>query len=135
MASREGIREFVRSTYATRAQGDVEGVLAAFTDDAIFEFNGRGVGLPNLAGAILGKTALRPVMQGLIHDFRLTDWRDVSLIVDGDQVALHWRATATTPAGKSAEFDVFDLMTLREGKIASLRQSTDTAMIVSLIGS
>jgi ketosteroid isomerase-like protein len=135
MTSREVIEDLVRSTYAARVQGDVEGVLAAFTDDAIFEFNGRGIGLPNMAGPIEGKTALRPVMQGLVHDFRLSDWREVSLIVEGEQLALHWRATAATPAGKSAEFDVFDLMTMREGKIASLRQSTDTAMIVSLIGS
>jgi ketosteroid isomerase-like protein len=72
-------------------------------------------------------------MQGLIDNFRFSNWRQVSLIVDGEEVAHHWRATVATPAGKSAEFDVFDLMTIREGKIAIFRQSTDTAMIVALV--
>ncbi|HEY4927069.1 MAG TPA: nuclear transport factor 2 family protein [Roseiarcus sp.] len=134
MTNRDVIGELVRSVYAARVRGDVEGTLAGFTDDVIFEINGRGIGQPNLGGPIEGKAALRPVMQGLIHDFRFSNWRQVSLIVDGDEVAHHWRATVATPAGKSAEFDVFDFMTIREGKIATFRQSTDTAMIVALVG-
>ena len=133
MTNRAAIEDLVGSVYAARVRGDVEGTLAGFANDVIFEFNGRGIGQPNLGGPIEGKTALRPVMQGLIDNFRFSNWRQVSLMVDGEQVAHHWRATVATPAGKSADFDVFDLMTIREGKIATFHQSTDTAMVVALV--
>jgi ketosteroid isomerase-like protein len=134
MTNRDVIGELIRSLYAARVRGDVEETLAVFTNDVIFEFNGRGIRRPDMAGPVEGKTALRPVMQGLIDAFRFSNWRQVSLIVDGERVAHHWRATVATPAGKSADFDVFDLITIREGKIASLHQSTDTATVVALLG-
>ena len=34
------IRKVVRSTYEARVRGDLEGTLAAFADDVVFEFNG-----------------------------------------------------------------------------------------------
>jgi ketosteroid isomerase-like protein len=57
----------------------------------------------------------------------------ISLLVDREQALLHWRALVTVTAiGQAAEFDVFDLVTFRDGKIAAFHQSTDTAMIVSM---
>jgi ketosteroid isomerase-like protein len=50
MTNRDVIGELVRSVYAARVRGDVEGTLAGFTNDVIFEFNGRGIGQPNLGG-------------------------------------------------------------------------------------
>ena len=70
MTSRSTIEETLRSTYSARVRGDLEGTMAAFTDDVVFEFNGRGTGLSSLASAVEGKAALRPVMQNLIEHFR-----------------------------------------------------------------
>ena len=73
-------------------------------------------------------------MQQLIDNFRFGDWKEIALLVDGDRAFLHWRAMVTSPvSGKSAEFDVFDLVTIRDGKIIALHQSTDTAMVMSLV--
>jgi ketosteroid isomerase-like protein len=58
--------------------------MAAFADDVVYEFNGRGTGVPGLSSPVHGKSALRPVMQELIQNFRFSDWRVVSLLVDGD---------------------------------------------------
>jgi ketosteroid isomerase-like protein len=72
-------------------------------------------------------------MRELVKNFHFSDWHAISLLVDGEQALLHWRALVTFAAnGKAAEFDVFDLMTFRDGKIATLHQTTDTAMIVTM---
>jgi ketosteroid isomerase-like protein len=111
----------------------VEGALAAFAEDVYFEINGRGTGMPTLASPVQGKAALRPVMQQLVENFRFSDWRMISLLVDGEQAMHHWRALVTiTPTGKAAKFDVFDVVTFRDGKYAEFRPSTDTAMIMSM---
>lgn len=128
------IEDVLRSTYAGRVRGDVEATLAGFADDVIFEFNGRGTGRPDLGAPVVTKTALRPVMKGLIDDFRFSDWKEVALLIDGERALLHWRANVTFAGnGKSAVFDVFDSVTFRDGKIAIFRQSTDTAMVVAMV--
>jgi ketosteroid isomerase-like protein len=133
MTSKSSIEELLRSTYAARVRGDLDGTMAAFADDVVYEFNGRGTGVPSLSSQVHGKAALRPVMQELIHNFRFSDWRLVSLLVDGDQASLHWRALVTFPhGGKSAEFNVFDLITFRNGKFVKFHQSTDTALVVAM---
>jgi ketosteroid isomerase-like protein len=131
--TKDQIKAIVRSAYQSRIRGDLEGTLAGFADDAVFEFNGRGTGLPGMTAPVVGIAALRPVMQGLIAAFRFTDWEEVSLIVDGDEAVLYWRATVTAPNGRSARFDVVDLMTFRDGKIKTLHQHTDTAAVVSVV--
>jgi ketosteroid isomerase-like protein len=126
-------KDSLMSTYEARARDDLEGTLAAFADDVVFEINGRGTGVPSLASPIRGKDALRPVMRELIESYKLSNWRAVSFLADGNKAALHWRALVTFPnSGKSAEFDVFDLITFREGKISTFHQGTDTAMIVAM---
>ena len=136
MTSKLSIQETLMSTYAARVRGDLDGTLAAFTDDTIFEFNGRGTGVQSLSEPVHGKAALRPVMRELIENYRFGDWRVISLIVDGEQALLHWRALVTVTAnGKAAEFDVLDEMKFRDGKIATFHQSTDTAAIMAMIAS
>jgi ketosteroid isomerase-like protein len=133
MTSAALYKDSLMSTYAARVRDDLEGTLAAFADDVAFEFNGRGVGVSSLASPIHGKDALRPAMREFIESFKFSDWRAVSFLADGDKAALHWRATVTFPAsGKSAEFDVFDFMTFRDGKISAFHQTTDTALLMAM---
>ena len=123
------------STYKARVRGDLEGTVANFADDAVFDFNGQGVGLPNMGTAVRGKPAIRLLMTEFIDAFRMSDWEEVSLVVEGDKAALHWRGTVTfTQNGRSEKFDVFDLLTFRDGKIVYFRQSTDTAKIREMLG-
>jgi len=108
--------------------------LAAFADDVVFEFNGRGTGLPSMSAEVQGKEALRPILKEFIDNFRFSDWQEVSLVVEGDKAALHWRANVTfTRNGRSARFDVFDFITLRDGKFVDFRQATDTARVQAMI--
>jgi len=134
MTSAETMRKAVRSTYEARVRGDLEGTMALFADDVVFEFNGEGVGLPNMASASRGKPAVRQLMTEFIDNFSFSDWEEVSFVVEGDRAALHWRATVTfTRNGRSDKFDVFDFLTFRNGKIVYFRQATDTAKIRSML--
>jgi ketosteroid isomerase-like protein len=134
MTSAASMKDILLSTYQARVSGDVEGTLAAFADDVEFVFNARDTGSAALDSPVKGKAALRPVMQSLIDNFHITDWKAISLLAEGDKASLHWRALVTfTSSGKAAEFDVFDLVTFREGKFAVFRQSTDTAKIKALL--
>src|SRR5271156_6115287 len=80
MTSAASCKESLMSTYAARVRGDLEGTLAAFANDVVFEFNGRGVGAPSLASPIHGKDALRPVMREFIESFKFSDWRAGSFL-------------------------------------------------------
>ena len=95
MTDANTIREAIRSTYRARVRGDLEGTVALFADDAVFDFNGQGVGLPNMGTAVRGKPAIRLLMAEFIDAFRMSDWEEVSLVVEGDKAALHWSGTVT----------------------------------------
>jgi ketosteroid isomerase-like protein len=133
MTDRSTIEDSIRSAYAARIRGDLDGVMAVFAPDAVFEFNGRGTGLQALSTPCCGTEVLRGTIQALIDTFRIDDWKEISLLVDGEKALLHWKGRVTnTTTGKADVFDVFDSLTFRDGKIENFQQSTDTALIMSL---
>jgi ketosteroid isomerase-like protein len=134
MASSEEMKRRIRDLYAARVAGRLDATLADFSDDVTFDFNGVGAGFPGLAGAVKGKANVAATIEGLIETFRFEDWRERSLIVEGDHAALHWSGRVVfTPTGASDTFDVVDLFTFKDGKIVELRQSTDTAKVKALV--
>jgi ketosteroid isomerase-like protein len=135
MTDRETIRQIVRSTYEARSRGDFDGTMAAFADDVVFEFYGEGTGLPSMTGEARGKAAaVERIIKELIDNFRFSDWQEVSFVVEGNKAALHWRANITFPQnGRTETFDVFDFLTIRDGKIIELRQGSDTAKIRAML--
>jgi ketosteroid isomerase-like protein len=127
------MEQTVRSLYAARVRGDLDGTVRDLADDAVFSLNGRGTGVPAMSQDCCGKPAIREAVGQLIAAWRFDDWKETSLLVDGDKMALHWTARITfVPTGKSASMDVVDVISFRDGKIVEFRQSTDTAMVMSL---
>lgn len=127
------IKQAIRAIYAARVAGNLDGIMAGFADDAVFQFNSDGADLPGGKHTVSGTANIRPLMAGMIDNFRFTNWKEISLIAEGDQAALHWQADVDfAHAGRSARFDVFDFMTFRDGKIVRFRESTDTAKMKSL---
>ena len=134
MTDSETIRKIVRSTYEARSRGDLDETMASFADDVVFEFYGQGTDLPSMASEARGKAAVQRIIKELIDNFRLSDWQEVSLVVEGSKAALHWRANVTfTQNGRSEKFDVFDFLTFRDGKIVDFRQGTDTAKVRAML--
>jgi len=131
MASRSEIEATLKSAYAARKAGDLNGTMNYFADDVVFGLNARSV--PALADAAVGKAAATQAMGELIATWRFDDWQMVPLVIEGDIAVLHSKVRVTcVPTKKTAEVDLVDHITLRDGKIAKFYQSTDTAQILAL---
>jgi ketosteroid isomerase-like protein len=133
MTSRSEIEATLKTVYTARSAGDLEEAIKYFTDDSVFGLNARGTGVPALANAAVGKAAVKQALRDLIDNWRFDTWQLVSLVVDGDKVALHSKARVTcVPTKKSGDFELVDHITFRDGKIARFYQSTDTAQVMAL---
>lgn len=89
--------------------------------------------MPALSEATKGKAAVRAVAGDLIATWRFSDWRECSLVIEGERAAIHWKAQVTfLPNGKSETFDFFDHIAFRDGKIVAIRQNTDTAQAIAM---
>ena len=98
----KNMKDLIRSAYAARVRGDLEGALAPFSEDAVFLFNAEGVGSPGFGVPAKGKAAIRLAFGELIRNFRFSDWQELALIAEKEKAALHWRATVTfVPNGRS----------------------------------
>src|ERR1044072_7208132 len=85
MTSRADIEKTVRSVYAARVSGNLDGVMTGIADNSRFALNGRGTGVPALAAASKGKADIRKVMKDLIDTWRFDEWKELSLLVDGEK--------------------------------------------------
>jgi ketosteroid isomerase-like protein len=133
MTSRTQIEDTIRDLWVARLQGDLEGTLKGVAEGAVFSLNARGTGEKSMSERSTGKAAIRPVLRQLIETWRFDDWKQISLLIDGEKALLHWTARVTcVPTGKSENFDVFDLIKFQDDKIVDYHQSTDTALMMSL---
>jgi len=111
----------------------LEGTLKGVAEGAVFSLNARGTGEKSMSERSTGKAAIRPVLRQLIENWRFDDWKQISLLIDGEKALLHWTARVTcVPTGKFENFDVFDLIKFQDDKIVDYHQSTDTALLMSL---
>ncbi len=121
MTAEAEMKAAIRSGYAARLAGDVPKMLSFFTEDAEFAFNVEGLNLSADGAPVRGRTALEAIFTALVEAFQLEDWKEISLIADGDRAVLHWRANVKSiKTGVSGVFDVVDLITFRDGLFASL---------------
>ena len=131
MTSRAQIEDTIRSLWAARVRGDLEGTLKDVAENAAFSVNARGTGEASLSGRTTGKAAIRPVLRQLIETWRFDDWKQVSLLIDGEKALLHWTARVTcVPTGKSENFDVFDLITFQDDKIVDCSTAAEAARLL-----
>jgi ketosteroid isomerase-like protein len=133
MSNRADMERTIRDLWSARLKGDLEGTTRGLTEDAVFGINGRGTGVAAMSTPCCGMAEVKPVLQGLIDNFTFDDWKQLDLLIDGETAFLHWTARVTCKAtGKSDDFEVFDLIRFRDGKIVEYRQCTDTALLVSV---
>ena len=133
MTPRDEIEAVLRDLYAARVRGDVDGVMKHFAADATYRMHSRGTGTVALRNASRSPEEIRLVIGALIQAYKFSDWRLVSLIVEGERAALHWRSRVMLLAtGKAEEFDGFDTLAFRDGKIVECHQAFDTALVLTL---
>ena len=93
---------------------DLDGIMAHFTDDAVFE-SPRG---PNPYGTrFSGREAVREAFAGRLSGIPDVRYRDDDHFVDGDRGASEWTLSGTTTDGQRIEVRGCDLWTFRDGKV------------------
>jgi ketosteroid isomerase-like protein len=93
---------------------DIDGILAHFADDAVFEAP-RG---PDPWGQrVEGSDAIRGAFAARFSGIPDARYTQDSHFVDGDRGASEWTLSGTTTAGQSIEVRGCDLWTLRDGKV------------------
>jgi ketosteroid isomerase-like protein len=133
MASREAIIDTIYRVYDARAKGDIEGVMAAFHPDAVFELKGEKDVLV-VAGAVQGHQNVRTAILGLIEAFTFLERDIVDAIVEDDRASIHSRLKIKFVPGNTVfTSDVLDKFRFQDGKIIELVEFADTALIKSLL--
>ena len=133
MNDRAAIEAMLREAYAARVRGDVEATVRHFADDAVFALAGAADASP-VAMRCTDCESLRGAMAGLIAAFEFKDHQILSLIVEGQQAAAHTRVRVrATASGEEVTTEMVDLITIRDGKIASFVEFVDTALAAKML--
>ena len=132
-STRAEIEAAFRDLYDARVRGDVEGVMKHFAPDAVYRMHSRGTGTVAMRNASVGTENIRLVIGALMQAYKFSHWRLAGLIVEGEKASLHWQSRVMLlTTGKAEEFDGFDFVTFRDGKIVECHQAFDTALVLSL---
>lgn len=113
--------EVVNSLYAAFLAGDLEGMLATFSEDIAFRFLGQV--------EAKGKVEARRFFAhsaGLLLDL---DFRIKRIVFDGDYAAATWHETALTADGVPWENHGVDVFEVGDGKIVSLHENNDVRLV------
>ena len=107
--------EVIRAITTAFDEHDLDGIMAHFTDDAVFEsprgpdaWGQRFVGRDEVRNAFAGRFAGIP-------DIRYTD---AEHFVDGERGASEWTLSGTMTSGQRIEVRGCDLWTFRDGRVA-----------------
>jgi ketosteroid isomerase-like protein len=124
----------LREAYAARQRGDTDAIVQLFTPDARFVMSGSSQMSP-VAMRVEGAEPFRTALAGMIKTFIIEDHQVVSIVVDGNRAAVHWRATIrSSVTGDRLQSDLCDLVEFRDGRIASFVEFCDTAAAARLMG-
>ncbi len=132
MADDSASKALIRDAYAARHRGDLDALMGFFHPQCRYRLAG-GPGVAETFMQPDGLDAVREQMAGLIATYVFSNVEELGLTVDGERAILHWRADVVCkPSGRSGHFEIVDIFTIADGKIASLTQFTDTAGVARL---
>jgi ketosteroid isomerase-like protein len=118
-AGRAELEKLLAALYAARAAGALEPLCELFAPDAVFKISGSSDGKP-IALAARGSEELRSWLAVLVKTFRLTHHEILSIVIDGERAAVHWRASIHSRiTGASVATELVDLIEMRAGRIGS----------------
>jgi len=132
MADRAQMEKTLREAYAARKRGDLDALGAAFAPHARFQMAGSNVS--PIAQKVVGADQYRPLLAGMIRTFELLDYTIVRMLIDGNMAAVQWHAKMRSSiTGQTVETDLFDLIEMEDGRIASFLEFCDTALAARLM--
>jgi ketosteroid isomerase-like protein len=118
-AGRSEFERLLAQLYEARAAGALERLCALFGPDAVFKISGSSDGKP-IALAARGTEEVRSWLAVLVKTFRLSRYEILSMVIDGQRAAVHWRASIHSRiTGASVPTELVDLVEMRDGRIGS----------------
>ncbi len=114
--------DIVRRFCAAWGDGDVDTVMAFFTDDAVYH------NIP--VDPVTGKEAIQATIAGFTQGVERIEFRVLNLVGDGN-VVLTERVDAFLLPGRTIELPVMGTFEVRDGKIAVWRDYFDLNQFLS----
>lgn len=131
--SEELNRQRVLTMLETYYSGDLEGTLARCTDDVEFFSNAPVDILPHL-GVRRGKAELRAMWQTVRQRYSEMRHEVPTIVAEGDKVAALIRVFFRKRSNdRVVQFDIAVFFTLRDGRIAQIRELMDTFDLVEQV--
>jgi ketosteroid isomerase-like protein len=109
------------------AEGDLDTIVASFTEDATWTYpgdvplTGTWTGRDTIINDFLGKAT-----GGLFAPDGAPTVALTNVVAEGDQVVAEWTAKGVAKTGKVYDNTCLGVFAVRDGKIASVREYTDT---------
>lgn len=97
---------------------DLEGIVAMFTDDVVFEAS---FGDKPWGKRAVGKAAARALVEEVIDRIPDVRWDEIRHFVCPEHATVESVTTGTPRGGERFEVHLVDVLTLRDGKIAAKR--------------
>jgi uncharacterized protein len=119
----------IQDAYAAFARGDVTALLGTFDDKIIWKpVQGAADYVPQ-HGDRHGKAAVREFFELLPQTLTFQQFEPREYVAQGDKVVALGHYRATTPGGGMFDSDFVMVFTLRNGKITSFQEFSDSAQI------
>jgi ketosteroid isomerase-like protein len=119
MLSRMEIAGLLHELYDARARGDLKRACELFTSNARFEIVSASQGNPVAVNAS-GRAEFLPLLTLLMRAFRVSDRKLLSMIIDGAEAAVHWRAAIYSKiTGTIVLTEFMDIVKFEDGRISS----------------
>jgi ketosteroid isomerase-like protein len=119
MMDRAEFEQLLRRLYLARVNGDVAGLCRIFAEDAQFRIAGSSDGKP-IAIAARGMSEVRAWLTVMVKTFRLSDQSVLSMLLDGENAAVHWQAKIhSRVTGAVVATELVDLIKVRDSCITS----------------
>jgi ketosteroid isomerase-like protein len=119
MTDRAEIDRLIRRLHAARVRGDLNEICQVFAEDGAFQIAGATDGKP-IAVTAKGIREFRVWLAMMVKAFRLTDYRLLSLVIDDNRAAAHWRVRIHSKiTGVTVPTELVDLIQVREGLISA----------------
>jgi len=124
----------LRPIYEAYARGDMPTVFGALAEDVDWTSECRG-GLP-WGGCYSGAAGVTAYFERVSANIEIEEFEVQEIIAQGDRAAVLTRVTARLRStGQAMTLPKVDLVTVRDGKIASFSEFYDTATVVAATSS
>lgn len=119
MIDRSAIQSLLQQLYSARVRGDLDAVCACFGADAVLRISGSSDNNP-IAVAASGAAEIRRLLSMMIKSFKLSEYAQLDVLIDGTRAAVHWRVRVNSRiTGSSVPTELMSLIEIRDAHVAS----------------